>query len=75
MVFKLCVSLQSKVVCVASRTGLTGDNCESSVVSINTFYPLDRLTMMVEILSANPQVCKCCLEYQYVKGVSLGGYG
>lgn len=52
------VSSQSKVVCVASHAGLGGDHCDSNVVNVNTFYPLDRLSTMVEVFSSNPQVCK-----------------
>ena len=43
--------------CVSSHTGLGGDDCESNVVNISTFYPLDRLSTMVEVFSSNPQVC------------------
>lgn len=43
--------------CVASSTGLGSGNCdESSVVNINIFYPLDRLSTMVEVFSSNPKV-------------------
>ena len=46
--------------CVASSTGLGSDSCdESSVVNINIFYPLDRLSTMVEVFSSNPKVCHC----------------
>lgn len=43
--------------CVASHTGLGDDSCnEATVVNINTFYPLDRMSTMVEVFSSNPQV-------------------
>ena len=42
--------------CVASHGGLEGDNHESSVVNINMFYPLDRLTTALEVFCSNPQV-------------------
>ena len=52
--------------CVASNTGLGSDcNNEVGVVNINTFYPLDRLTTMVEVFPSNSQVCiiSCWLVY------------
>lgn len=43
--------------CVASHSGLGGDDCdEDNVVNISTFYPLDRLSTIVEVFSSNPQV-------------------
>ena len=52
------VSSQSKVVCVASHTGLEADHCKNNVVNVSIFYPLDRLSTVVEVFSSNPQVCR-----------------
>ena len=41
--------------CVTSHAGVGGDSCNEAVM-INTFYPMDRMSTMIEVFSSNSQV-------------------
>lgn len=41
--------------CVTSHAGVGGDSCNEAIM-INTFYPMDRMSTMIEVFLSNSQV-------------------